>query len=238
MERSKVASWDALIFDLDDTLIQTSTYILPRAFVELSSFIAEQYSVHLNAFEIEERKRSSTSLERSSLFFNDLALYVKSFIKDDDISPDELTSEMQKIFYERTVSEKEVILYPGVDLFLEDVSRSTSIFLVTAGHHPTQHKKIELSGLKDYFDEIHVIDYKGKETKGDAFNLILAHHNFRPEHVLVVGDRLASEIYQASKLGLTTAWLKSGEHTQERMDAVTPDFTYESIVELIEGWSI
>jgi len=94
--------------------------------------------------------------------------------------------------------------------------------LVTAGDETVQRQKIGLVGirlgLENIFSEVHIV---GKnENKEDIFRSIAKRYGEREyvggitkgRHIVVVGNRIDSEIYYGNLLGFTTVRLLHGSY--------------------------
>lgn len=78
-------------------------------------------------------------------------------------------------------------------------------FLVTTGFTTLQNSKIDQLGIRNDFEEIHIIDPgKTAKTKRDYFKQILVKYKLKTDEVLVLGDDLNSEIKAAKELGIDT----------------------------------
>ena len=92
--------------------------------------------------------------------------------------------------------------YEGYDLIK---SIPINKFLITTGFSKLQWSKVEMLGIKDDFNEIHIVDLEiSTKTKKDVFNDIITRFNYKIEEILVVGDDPESEIKAANELGLQT----------------------------------
>jgi len=104
--------------------------------------------------------------------------------------------------------------------------------LVTRGDKKYQNQKIDILGLRNYFDEIHICPtYDGKL---EIFKRVLKHLN--PRKVIVVGDRIDNEIRYANMLGLKTIHLKHGKnsHLKSKDKFEIPDHTIEKFAQITE----
>jgi len=97
---------------------------------------------------------------------------------------------------------KPMTAYDGYD----EVSRlPLPKFLVTKGFSKLQYSKIEMLGIADDFEEIHIVDpAKSNLTKNEVFTDILNRYQYLPHEVLVIGDDPLSEIKAAKELGINT----------------------------------
>ncbi|WP_266205594.1 HAD family hydrolase [Pontibacter kalidii] len=78
-------------------------------------------------------------------------------------------------------------------------------FLVTTGYTNMQQSKVEKLGIKDDFEEVHIVDpSKSDLTKKDIFQSIVERYKYDTSEVLVVGDDPESELKAGRELGLGT----------------------------------
>ncbi len=115
--------------------------------------------------------------------------------------------------------------------FMPDAKEVLSVLdgpkvLVTAGDKVTQTQKSLLLGvrlgLENIFSEIHIVEKN--EDKEDAFRAIAkqyrenSHENDRiwGRHVVVIGNRIDSEIYYGNMLGFTTVRMLHGSYAAAR----------------------
>jgi putative hydrolase of the HAD superfamily len=82
---------------------------------------------------------------------------------------------------------------------LEAVAESHRLILVTKGDLFDQERKIAASGLGDYFHGIEIVSDKNNETYARVF----ARHGDGPEHAMMVGNSLKSDVVPALTAG---AW--------------------------------
>jgi len=78
-------------------------------------------------------------------------------------------------------------------------------FLVTTGFNVMQNSKVDQLGIRDDFEEIHIVDPAVSDlTKKDVFANILERHHWGPGEVLVIGDDVNSEIKAGNELKMPT----------------------------------
>ena len=85
-------------------------------------------------------------------------------------------------------------------------------FLVTTGFSIMQNSKVDRLGIRDDFEEIHIVDPATSDlTKKDIFSGILERYQWQAGEVLVIGDDVNSEIKAGNALGIPTVlYLKAG----------------------------
>ena len=127
---------------------------------------------------------------------------------------------------------EKIKLYLGVKDFLQKTDLVK--ILVTKGNQELQFKKLEILGLKSLFDQIIVCS--SDEHKKSSFNKIL--QKYPDKKILVIGDRVNSEIRYANQLGLKTVLLNQGKYknlkAESRFDI--PNWCYQNFKEFVEAF--
>lgn len=124
---------------------------------------------------------------------------------------------------------------PELRQMLEEMSERYRLYLLTAGDPDFQNEKIDHLAMRDLFGEnILVVDLKSKETKRGKMAALIKSHGYDPRSVVVVGNRLDHEIRAGIELNLTTIWVRKGEGSAIQPDSSTgaPDWIIEDINEL------
>jgi len=129
----------------------------------------------------------------------------------------------------------------GVKLF-DDVEQTLKtlreegfkLALISTGVHNRQEKKVELLGLKPYFDHIEINDSERGYLTQQVFEHVLSRFSVRGDEAVVVGDRIYSELRIGKTYGMTTVQMLHGrfkdlipETAEER-----PDYQISRIAEL------
>lgn len=220
--------FQALAFDLDDTLIDTTGALVPMA--SLATFEAMKkngLTCEYGAFE-QFRKIGALSMSHQ-LIFRKLAELMGP--------PDRIETLTQigiDTFY-NPVLPKKLDLLEGALENLKTLSSQYSLYLVTSGVPATQSKKVQIAGIEQYFEKCFFMDGMKKERKRQAFSEIIETLNIKPTELLSIGNRLSQEIRDAKELGAMTCYFKFGEHVGEspKSHFDHPDFTIEKHSELI-----
>lgn len=123
-------------------------------------------------------------------------------------------------------------LFPDAQKILE----STTIpkVLVTYGNKDLQEKKIQTLDIRKYFGEIFISEDRGE--KKDFFRKIIEKYGIEDhKQVVVVGDRIDTEIRFGNMLGCTTVHLQRGKYMKlkpsDRMDV--PSHVITSLTDLV-----
>src|ERR1700759_5286829 len=159
----------ALIFDLDNTIYPVSS-IAGNFFKQLFTLIDET-AVHLSAEDIANAKEE---LQRRPY----------QFVAGKYNFGDKLTAEGNKLLKEFPY---DLPMQPFDDYeHLKQLPQKK--FLVTTGFTKLQWRKVELLGIKNDFEEIHIVDPDiSNQTKKDVFADILKRHQYSKDEVLVIG---------------------------------------------------
>ena len=118
-----------------------------------------------------------------------------------------------------------ITLFPGVKDFLNQDHFKK--ILVTKGTHELQNRKLKLLNIEFLFDEIIICDTG--PAKESCFKRVLEEYP-EEKQVIVLGDRIDSEIRYGNKLGLKTVLLKQGKYKNLKAsdNLEVPDHTFES----------
>ena len=190
-----------IIFDLDDTLIDTSgciTYFrLEDALQAMVShgLIVADFS---EALALLRRLNSTADCARSAI-----AEFVEILGVD-------------KNFYELAIKEIHKDLPPDWPIFplegaldlLADLGSQHQLALVTIGRHPFQMEKMKKAGIDSrIFSKIVVTEEKNKKPH---YQMIVEELGYCPTEVLVCGDRIPLDLAPARELGFKTVKVQWG----------------------------
>jgi putative hydrolase of the HAD superfamily len=125
------------------------------------------------------------------------------------------------------------IVYRDVLPTLESFKNHYRMGLITNGAPDLQRRKIKEAGLGKYFDAI-VISGDVGIGKPDAliFEKALTLLDVYPDSALVIGDSLKSDIQGAHNCGMKAAWVNRSENAADY--PIIPDFTVRGLDELGE----
>ncbi|WP_055446162.1 HAD family hydrolase [Lacinutrix mariniflava] len=174
-------------FDADDTLWVNETY-----FRDAES----EFAKLLNRFETENK----IDQELFKMEMKNLPVYgygVKGFVLSMvemalELSNNTVSNKTIEKILEigKDMINKPVELLDGVEEVLEDLSKKYKLIVATKGDLLDQERKLEKSGLLDYFHHIEVLSDK----KEDNYSKLLKRLDIEPEAFLMVGNSLKSDI--------------------------------------------
>jgi len=174
-------------FDADDTLWVNETYFREAedAFAKLLSEYETPNKIDQELFKVEMRN---------------LKLYgygVKGFILSMveaalEISNNNISHQAIKEIFDigKAMINKPVELLDGVEEVLKTFSKDYKLILVTKGDLLDQERKLDKSGLNQYFHHIEVLSDKKEEN----YSKLLNHLDINPSEFLMVGNSLKSDI--------------------------------------------
>jgi putative hydrolase of the HAD superfamily len=187
----------AVVFDLDDTLIDTTGQLVLPAHQEAA---AAMIAVGLEASVRDVAEKRMDFAKAAPV--EEIDLRVASFFGAKDVSA--VAAAGHAAYFGRTV--RSLSAWPFVGAALDGLAGRRRC-LVTSGFEATQRKKIELAGLEAYFDAIEVVPVG--EDKGPALARVVG--AIAPEECVAIGDRLDREIQAARQLGMWAVRVAAGE---------------------------
>jgi FMN phosphatase YigB (HAD superfamily) len=233
----KSFQFEVLIFDLDDTLLDTYKLLIPQAVKKAG--LQFQTLTGLSMMPILEFTdawgKLHTDFSGRALFKQiiDLLLskYREALLKP--IEPESLLTNVYKSFLQPNLPETMTLTDATLQL-LSRLKENYTIYLVTQGVPESQRQKIDQLKITSYFKQIFVVNAPAGDSKTEAFEKILAIENCKPEKVLSIGNRLSQEIFMAKKLMMKTCHIAIGEHKNEKPENKfeIADWTIHSLDEL------
>lgn len=208
---------EALVFDLDDTLIDTTGQLVVPAHQEAA---AAMIAAGLEAT-VEEVAAKRIDFARAAPI-EEVDLRTAGFFGAKDVGA--VAAAGHQAYFGRRV--RSLTALPFVAGVLDGLS-DRRLHLVTAGFEQTQRKKIELCGLERFFETIEVVPVG--DDKGPA--LARALQGVAASASLVVGDRVDKEIEAGRRLGVWTVRIASGEgqYMKPLNDLQRPHYTVPSV---------
>ena len=217
----------AIAFDLDDTLMDTSGLLIPRASAHAFEILIAA-GLRLTPQEC-EKKRLEIIKKNSH---KEVFLHVAEHYGTSETAT--AVNQAVKAFYEPELP-THLTLLPGALENINYLHSKYPLFLVTAGTVKTQHQKADALGITDKFQSIYVINSLNKQRKAHAFLEIIKNANINPIELLCIGNSLLSEIADAIKIGATACYFEFGEErgAMPVLESERPQFHIRSHRELI-----
>ncbi|TLD41928.1 MAG: LPPG:FO 2-phospho-L-lactate transferase like, CofD-like [Candidatus Jettenia ecosi] len=196
----------AVIFDLDDTLydctgllIDASRRRAAKAMVEAGLPCTEEEAYQL-------QKELSDKYGPYHLVFNEIVNKYRANAK--------LINIAYKAYNSSEVSE--IKPFPDVIPTLKELKdRGYYLFLLSVGVHERQENKINILGLRPYFDEIVINDQEIGPLMEDCIRNLIGRYTISPCETVMVGDKIRDELRIAKSLGMITIQMLHGRYKNE-----------------------
>lgn len=190
-----------IIFDLDDTLIDTSGCIIPIQLEHaLKKMVAEGLSVPNEQEALDVLKRLDRTAESSRASLSE-------FLEILDLKEKYYSIGLEQI-YENFPQEATVFPLDDVLEGLKELKEKHCLCMVTAGKKDLQLEKMKKAGIDStIFSKIAVCEGKDKRLHYEA---ILEELGFAPHQVVVCGDRIEIDLMPAKEMGCLTIHMKWG----------------------------
>ncbi len=174
-------------FDADDTLWVNETYFreAEMAFCELMSDYETPNKTDQELFQmvIKNLPLYGYGVKAFALSMVEMALEVSNYNV-----PQKTIESILEIA--KDMLKKPVELLDGVEVVLKELSKKYRLILATKGDLLDQERKLEKSGLTDYFHHIEVMSDKQHAN----YSKLLNHLDINPSEFLMIGNSLKSDI--------------------------------------------
>lgn len=207
----------ALLFDLDDTLLEThhSHQEAMRISCERAAAQHPEWTVdRLRSVFITTYRELEDRLETGELEFPSQTPYrVRTWedtLRACGLSPD-LGEELAHVYLQERRSRYR--LYDDVPAALDLLARDYRLVMVTNGISDLQREKVAAVGLERWFDRI-VVSGEVRSWKPDSriFQHALALAEVPSAEALMIGDNLERDVAGALGVGIRAAWIRRYEH--------------------------
>lgn len=213
-----------LIFDLDDTLIETTAKITPirlrsalKRMVESGLKVANYNSAlaMIERLDVTARNSTSSLSEFVELYEGDMELF-----------------EMAKKEVYRAPLQGNFDSNEKVNHLLEELSEEHLLAIVTRGETEIQHQKIQRFGIdEELFCDIIVTNEK---NKGIHYSKLAETYGFPFSEVVVIGDRVGVDLVDAISLGCITIHIRQGRGANYQGPIENIDYAIYDLSELRE----
>ncbi len=220
-----MVKWQAIVFDLDDTLYPEREYVL-SGFRAVASWAATQLGIPF--------AKGSAELERlfrMGIRGNTFNQWLAMHNLDDSNIP-----QLVHIYRDH---EPLLTPFPEVPALLENLRHTFRLGLLSDGYIGVQQKKLKALGLVGYFDAIALSDEWGRSAWKPsivAFKAILQRLRTVPRSAVYVADNPLKDFLGARQIGMSTIRVHrpEGEYAQSAPPTPqhAPDFTITSLADL------
>jgi len=208
-----VSRWQAVIFDLDDTLYPERRYV-QSGFRAVADWARQQFGFPTHRT-CEELTRLFEQGVRGKLF--DRWLESRGLETEDHIAA------MVRVYREH---EPQISLYADVRGLLRRLGREYRLGLLTDGLLGVQQRKVRGLGLQEQFDAIVYSDQWGREAWKPSprpFEAILRRLDVPAEQSVYVADNPAKDFRGPRRVGMGTVRVRHGDGLHRDRHAAGPD---------------
>ena len=183
-----------IAFDADDTLWINETY-----FREAENKFA-QYLVRFETENKIEQELFKTEIKNLEIYGYGIKGFMLSMVEcalkfsNYTISQHEIEDILT---IGKEMIEKPIELLDGVEEVLQKLKKNYTLIVATKGDLLDQERKLEKSGLLQYFHHIEVMS----EKKEADYQKLIRHLDIQPRELLMVGNSLKSDILPVLKIG-------------------------------------
>ncbi len=219
--------FDWIAFDADDTLWKNEEEYLHGRQVFLQ--IMADYDINQDAldkvdeFEVENIQYYGYGVMSFALSMIEMAIELTG----ERIHPGDIRKLLNLAKAMLTV---EVEVFDGVRQLLEEISIEYPLMLITKGDLFHQQRKLEASGLAEFFQAVEVVSDKTPEI----YREILERHQISPHRFIMVGNSLRSDVIPVLKLGAWAIYLSdhlTWSHEDDPLAEISQD-RYREVKEI------
>jgi len=210
-----------IIFDLDDTLIQTTLAITPWKIGSALAHLVRQEVLKEGLDELMFAWAPFHSQYETS------SLGLVAFLKNRGVNEKHI-QETLEVFSSLDESIP-VEVFEGVYPLLEELKKIHTLALVTSGERDHQSLKMSKAGLaQGYFNHIEIAVDKIKKSLYEKFKL-----EYPDQAIWVIGDRVEKDLIPAKQLGFKTVLVRQGRGQYQKFDPMWVDYVIEDVTELL-----
>ena len=183
-----------IAFDADDTLWQNETlyHHAQDVFVDLLRQYHSEEWIRERLFETEMRNLAHFGYGIKAFALSMIETAVE--LTEGRISGAEIGVVVAQA---RAMIDANIELLPGVEQVLRHLHGRYPLALITKGDLLDQHRKVQRSGLANYFEHVEVVADKNDDT----YSALMAKMGVPPAGFMMVGNSLKSDILPVLRLG-------------------------------------
>ena len=185
---------DIIAFDADDTLWENEPHYT-AALEKLCSWLAP----FADAEQV-RKTMAEADIHNLQYYGYGIKAYTLTMLETASrIADSRLTGEIVEAILEegKRMFAEPIVVYDYVAETLERLSKRKPLMLITRGELFEQEDRIQRSGLTDYFSYIEIVRTKSQEV----YRQLLAKYNISPQHFVMIGNSLKSDILPVVALG-------------------------------------
>lgn len=212
-----------IIFDLDDTLIDTSGCITPLKLEKaLHCMVKEGLELQDFSLALEQLLRLDKKSESAKSA-------LEEFFEINEFHPRFLPIATHEVYH---VFSDEIPVFPMEDALeeLAFLSLQHQMAIVSVGKTEHQMWKLKKAGIdSSLFCKILILEERNKKK---SYESIIEELNLSPKEVIVCGDRIPIDLAPAKQLGCVTVHIKKGRGLYSLESSREVDFTITNLSQM------
>ncbi|WP_397362633.1 HAD family hydrolase [Olleya sp. R77988] len=174
-------------FDADDTLWVNETYFrdAEKEFAKLLSQFETENKIDQELFKMEMKNLPIYGYGVKGFVLSMVEMAIE--LSNNTVPPQTISNILE---IGKKMINKEVELIEGVEKVLQHLSKKYRLIVATKGDLLDQERKLEKSGLLDYFHHIEILSDK----KESNYSKLLNHLDIKPSEFLMIGNSLKSDV--------------------------------------------
>lgn len=211
-----------IIFDLDDTLVDTFGCSIP---VKMKEVVRGMIAAGLDV-QFEEAYAVLMQCNEEQRTGEDVINAFGARIG----APEDLIQKGLEIYRSDAVLDFEMTTLPGARELLDSLKEKHTLALVTVGVEVVQHAKMQRAGIDmSVFSRMLFVD---KYDKEENYRELSAEFNTPPSECIVIGDKVKTDLLPAKKLGMKTVYIKWGRGRTFPPDNGEVDYAIENLLDV------
>lgn len=217
--------WQAVVFDLDDTLYPEKDFVL-SGFRAVANWASAQFNI-----EGEQAYRELSTLYKSGIRARTFDLWLENHGFTTD-----LLTQMVQIYRQHTPC---LTPFPATLALLPRLTVRYKLGLVSDGYLDVQRRKWQALGLNPFFDAVVFSDEFGRHAwkpNSYPFQVVLQRLAISPVHAVYIADNPLKDFIGARQIGMHTIRIKGtdGEysHLEPPSPEYAPDETFKNLAQL------
>ncbi|MGI9532244.1 HAD family hydrolase [Lutimonas sp.] len=221
-----------ITFDADDTLWVNEPYF--REAEEKFANLLEDYLPH-HSIQKELYKTEINNLELYGYGVKSFMLSMVETIANITDNKADIALVNKAVALGRELLNKPIILLEGVEKVLNSLNGSYKLVMATKGDLLDQERKLIKSGLEKHFHHIEIMSDK----KISDYKKLLKHLDCKPEHFLMIGNSIKSDILPVLELGgfaIHVPYHTTWEYEKVDIKINDPHFFEAETIEQVENF--
>jgi FMN phosphatase YigB (HAD superfamily) len=215
-----------IIFDLDDTLLETSDILIPN---NLSYALKEMQKAGLETNDQDFNQLHEHLLQINKTTKNGKQTIIKFLNKINQNNNPQISTIGINAYYKNPNCEIK-IKQETLSILKELKNNNINLAIVSHGDEVIQTKKIDQNNLKPLFNQIIITNTYNKLNQ---YKYLMNLQEYYNQEIIVVGDKFETDLLPAAQLNLTTIHMQKGRGIKDFIGKSQSDYCIKHINELL-----